>query len=45
MLDTLAAFDLSHLYDEGAAPRCGRDAIYIDSKTTQQPLSTHKEAA
>jgi hypothetical protein len=45
MLDMLAAFGLSHLYDENPSPRCPSDAAFIDTTMRQQPISLHKDAA
>lgn len=44
-LRLLAAFGLSHLYNERAMPRAQRDDVFIDSTPADRPIASPREAA
>ncbi|MEO0475285.1 MAG: sulfotransferase domain-containing protein [Planctomycetota bacterium] len=45
MLSLLHTFGLDHLYNEGPAPLCDRDTVFIDSRQAPSHRSVHKDAA
>ncbi|MFN3167273.1 MAG: hypothetical protein ACE37H_09450 [Phycisphaeraceae bacterium] len=44
-LALLDAFGLGHLYSERAMPRVGRDDVFIDSRPSDRPTASRREAA
>jgi hypothetical protein len=44
-LEMLRAFGLDHLYSERAMPSVGRDGVFIDSRPSDRPTASRREAA